>query len=123
MRPRLFSYLGGILRNHKSPLLAAGGVEDHLHLLVSMSRAISVAEITRIIKSNSSTWVKDELAIRDFPWQDGYGAFAVSHSQVDHVKAYLANQEEHHKRLTFQEESLELLQRHGIEWDERYVWD
>ncbi len=92
---RLFEYIGGILRNHSSPLIAAGGVPDHVHLLVSLGRTMSVADAVRVIKSNSSAWVHDELKLRDFQWQVGYGAFAVSYSNIDPVKLYLANQEEH----------------------------
>jgi putative transposase len=120
---RLFEYIGGILRNHSSPLIGAGGMPDHVHLLVSLGRAISVADAVRVVKSNSSGWIHDELRIRDFEWQTGYGAFAVSYSNIDQVKTYLANQEEHHRKQTFQEEFLEFLRRHNIEWDERYIWD
>jgi REP element-mobilizing transposase RayT len=123
VQARLYSYLGGILRNQSSCLLAAGGMPDHVHLLVSIARTAAVADVVRVIKSNSSAWAKDELALRDFQWQDGYGAFAVSYSQLDQVKAYLAGQEQHHARISFQEEFLEFLRRHNLEWDERYVWD
>jgi putative transposase len=122
-QPRLFEYIGGILRNHSSPLIAAGGMPDHVHLLVSLGRSMSVADAVRIIKSNSSGWIHDELQIRDFQWQVGYGAFAVSYSNIDQVKLYLATQAEHHRRVSFQEEFLEFLRRHNIEWDERYIWD
>jgi REP element-mobilizing transposase RayT len=123
LQPRLFEYIGGILRNHSSRLVAAGGMPDHVHLLVSLGRTISVADAVRLVKSNSSAWIHDELAMPDFHWQDGYGAFAVSYSNLDQVKSYLADQEQHHSRQTFQEEFLELLKRHNLEWDERYVWD
>jgi putative transposase len=96
---------------------------DHVHLLVSLGRTISVAEIVRLIKTNSSKWMHDELALRDFHWQDGYGAFAVTFSNIVSVKTYLANQAEHHRRQSFLEEFLELLRRHELTWDERYVWD
>ena len=123
LQPRLFEYIGGILRNHASCLVAAGGMPDHVHLLTSLGRTISVADAVRVIKTNSSRWLHDELALRDFHWQDGYGAFAVSYSNVDSVKAYLANQEQHHRRQSYQEEFLELLRRHELTWDDRYVWD
>lgn len=122
-QPRLFEYIGGILRNHSSCLIAAGGMPDHVHLLASLGRTIAVAEAVRLIKSNSSGWIHGELALPDFHWQDGYGAFAVSYSNIDPVKSYLANQEQHHRRVTYQEEFLELLKRHNLEWDERYIWD
>ncbi|HEY2760238.1 MAG TPA: transposase [Pirellulales bacterium] len=79
--------------------------------------------MVRIIKTNSSAWLHNELAMPNFQWQSGYGAFAVSYSNIDHVKSYLANQAEHHRRVSFQEEFLELLRRHNLQWDERYVWD
>jgi putative transposase len=123
LQPRLFEYIGGILRNNTSPLIAAGGMPDHVHLLVSLGRAISVADIVRLIKTNSSGWFHDELRLREFQWQTGYGAFAVSYSAIDRVKEYFTNQSEHHRVRSYQDEFREMLRRHGIEWDERYVWD
>src|SRR5882672_3818780 len=123
LQPRLFEYMGGILRNHSSRLVAAGGMPDHVHLLASLGRAVTVADAVRFVKSNSSRWIHDELALADFRWQDGYGAFAVSYSNINQVKSYLENQEQHHRRISFQEEFLEFLQRHDLQWDERYVWD
>ncbi len=124
VRPRLHEIIGGILRDHSSSLIAAGGTDDHIHLLVSLGRTISVADAVRFIKSNSSSWIHREFAhLREFQWQEGYGAFAASYSNVDAVKAYIANQEEHHRRMSYQDELRELLTRHEIEWDERYVWD
>lgn len=123
VQPRLYEYLGGILRNHSSRLLAAGGMPDHVHLLASLNRSMSVADAVRVIKSNSSSWIHDELGLADFHWQDGYGAFAVSHSNLAAVTTYLANQEQHDHRVSFQDEFLELLRRHELEWDERYIWD
>ncbi len=123
LQPRLFEYIGGILRNHSSSLVATGGVADHVHLLASLGRTLSVAEAIRLIKSNSSEWLHDDVGRPDFQWQDGYGAFAVSCSDIERVTRYLANQEEHHRKLSFQEEFLELLRRHNLKWDDRYVWD
>jgi REP element-mobilizing transposase RayT len=120
---RLYDYIGGILRNHSSALIAPGGMPDHVHLLGSLGRTISVADMVRVIKSNSSGWVHDELQLRDFQWQTGYVAFAVSYCNIDAVKTYLANQEQHHRGQSFQDEFRELLRRHNLEWDERYVWD
>ena len=113
-----------MLREHSSSLIAAGGTDDHIHLLVSLGRTISVADAVRFVKSNSSNWIHREFSRhRDFQWQAGYGAFAVSYSSIDAVKAYLANQEAHHGKLSYQDEFRELLTRHDMEWDERYVWD
>lgn len=123
LRPRLFEYAGGILRNHSSCLIAAGGVADHVHLLVSLGRTISIADVVRIVKTNSSSWIHDELRLPEFGWQDGYGAFAVSYSNIESVRHYLANQAEHHRTQSFQDEFREILRRHGLEWDERYIWD
>ncbi len=123
LQPRLFEYMGGIVRNQSSVLVAAGAVPDHVHLLVSLARTISVADLVRLVKTNSSKWIHDELSFPEFQWQDGYGAFAVSYSNVESVKSYLANQAEHHRQQTFQEEFLELLRRHELTWDDRYVWD
>jgi REP element-mobilizing transposase RayT len=123
LQPRVYEYIGGILRNNSCALIAAGGMPDHVHLLVSLGRTVSVSEVVRLIKTNSSGWIHDELRLRDFQWQTGYGAFAVSYSNVEVVQQYLAKQEEHHRVRTFEDEFRELLRRHGLEWDERYVWD
>jgi REP element-mobilizing transposase RayT len=103
--------------------VGAGGMPDHVHLLVSLGRTLSVADAVRLIKSNSSGWTHEELRLPDFQWQTGYGAFAVSYSNIDPVKAYIANQAEHHRTRTFQDEFRAFLRRHHLEWDERYVWD
>ncbi len=123
-QPRLYEYIGGILRKQKCVLTAAGGMPDHVHLLVSLSREMAVAEVVRLIKANSSKWVHEEfVASRGFAWQAGYGAFSVSHSNLDAVKQYIAGQAEHHRVRTFQEEFIEFLKRHEIEYDEKYIWD
>jgi REP element-mobilizing transposase RayT len=124
LHPRLFEYFGGILRAHGGCLVAAGGVEDHVHLLVRLSRDMAVAEALRLLKTNSSKWIHDTGAGPSaFAWQTGYAAFTVSLSQIDAVKDYLARQEEHHRTQTFQDEYRALLRRHGIDFDERYLWD
>jgi putative transposase len=123
IQPRLFEYNGGILENQSCRLVAAGGMPDHVHLLASLARTVAPSDAVRLIKSNSSGWVHDELALRDFAWQTGFGAFTISYSNIAQVKTYLANQEQHHRRVSFQEEFLEFLRRHELEWDERYVWD
>ena len=123
LHPRLFEYIGGILRNDSCCLIAAGGMPDHVHLLVSLGRGNSIADTVRLIKSNSSSWIHDTLGRPDVGWQVGYGAFSVSYSNLDQVRAYLADQENHHRQMTFQDEFRSLLSRHGLEWDERYIWD
>ena len=124
IQPRLYEYIGGILSHRKSVQLAAGGISDHIHLLVSLSRDASISDTLRDIKSLSSSWIHDTFPrSHDFAWQSGYAAFSVSHSNLDAVRTYLANQSEHHRGKTFQEEYLEFLKRHDIEYDERYIWD
>jgi REP element-mobilizing transposase RayT len=121
-QPRLFEYLGGILRAEEGCLVAAGGMPDHIHLLARLSKQVSVSDALRVVKANSSKWVNETFPERrDFAWQAGYGAFAVSYSSLGAVKRYLANQAEHHRQRTFQEEFLEFLRRHDIEFDERYL--
>jgi putative transposase len=124
LQERLYEYIGGVIRERNSVLVAAGGIADHVHLLVSMSRELAVAPAVRDIKANSSRWVHETFPDRlFFAWQAGYGAFSVSVSCLDQVKAYIANQAEHHRKRTFQEEYRELLRLAGVEFDERYVWD
>lgn len=123
LRDRLYDYLGGIVRSEGGVLIAAGGVADHVHLLARLRQEPSVADMIRAVKANSSKWVADEFPDLRWPgWQTGYGAFAVSYSQLDDVKKYLAKQERHHRRRTFQDEYREFLRRHDIEFDEKYLW-
>jgi REP element-mobilizing transposase RayT len=124
LQPRLYEYIGGILRADKNSLIAAGGISDHVHLLVSLGRESSIADTVRIVKSNCSKWIHESFRdLEAFAWQAGYGAFAVSFSNLGQVKRYIAEQEDHHRKRTFQEEYREFLRRHEIEFDERYVWD
>jgi REP element-mobilizing transposase RayT len=124
LAPRLYAYIGGIVRNTKSVPLAIGGIADHIHLLVSLGRQICTSDLVRDVKSNSSGWVHETFPDRAaFAWQSGYGAFSVSKSIIEKVKGYIANQEERHKQETFQEEYLRFLKEHGLEYDERYLWD
>jgi putative transposase len=124
IRDRLNEYLGGIIRNSGGRLLAAGGMPDHLHLLTSLDKQQSISDALRTIKSNSSGWVHETFPERaGFAWQAGYGAFSVSYSNIPEVSEYIANQAEHHRSKTFQEEFLAFLKRHDVEFDERYLWD
>jgi REP element-mobilizing transposase RayT len=124
LRERLFPYMTSILDNHGVSLLAVGGVEDHVHLLLSLGRNHTVAEAARLVKCNSSKWIHETFGdLSHFSWQTGYGAFSVSHSQVQAVRRYIENQEEHHKTLSFQEEFLLFLKRHNISYSEEYLWD
>jgi REP element-mobilizing transposase RayT len=124
LRPRLYDYLGGIIRDEGGVLLAAGGVADHVHLLVRLRQETAVADLLRVAKANSSKWVHETFpGSARFGWQAGYGAFTVSYSQVAAVKGYIGRQEEHHRRVTFQDEFRKFLIKHGIEFDEQYLWD
>ena len=120
---RLYAYVGGILRNENGSLLAAGGMPDHVHLLVSLSRESSVSDVLRQVKSSSSRWIHETIpGLRGFAWQAGYAAFAVSYSHVGTVKQYIGTQADHHRTVTFQEEYLEFLRRHDLEFEERHLW-
>lgn len=122
-KEELYKYIGGTIRGERGVLLEIGGVADHLHLLAKFRADVSVAEMLRRIKSHSSKWI-NELGRTRFPfaWQTGYAAFSVSQSQVEKVRDYIRNQEQHHRRESFQEEFLNLLKKHGLEYDERYLW-
>jgi putative transposase len=122
--PRIYEYLGGICRETGSALLAAGGMPDHVHLLISIGRQLATADLIRTLKTNSSGWIHKTFAnLQGFAWQNGYGAFSASFSNLEAIKRYIANQAEHHRTKSFQEEFLEFLKRHQIEYDERYIWD
>jgi REP element-mobilizing transposase RayT len=122
-RDRLYSYAGGIAKAEKCILIAAGGMPDHIHLLIQRHPGASEVELMRLIKTNSSAWVHEIFPLsRDFMWQRGYGAFSVSKSNVDAVREYIERQEEHHKHQSFQDEFIALLERHGVEYDAKYVW-
>jgi REP element-mobilizing transposase RayT len=121
-RERLHAYIGGVVRNIEGVPETIGGVADHVHLLIGLRATARLADVVRDLKAVSSRWVHDEIGERAFAWQEGYGAFTVSASQREAVREYIARQEEHHRTRTFQEEYLELLQRSGVEFDERYLW-
>lgn len=124
VRDELQSYLGGVLKNIECPPIRVGGVADHVHLFFGLSRTFSIAQIVEKVKVASSKWIKDKgPEFRGFHWQNGYGIFSVSQSEAEKVEHYIATQEEHHRVMTFQEEYREFLERHRIEYDERYVWD
>jgi putative transposase len=105
-------------------LVEVGGMPDHVHLLAKFKPRAALAEMLRLVKGSSSKWVNEEkIKARKFGWQDGYGAFSVSESQVDAVREYIRTQETHHRGLSYQDEFRALLDRHGIEYDELYLWD
>jgi len=124
IREELNAYMVGVLRELDSPALLVNSVADHVHILVMLSKNVALAKAVEEVKKSSSKWVKTQGAgFGDFHWQNGYGGFSVGQSSIDAVKQYIANQEDHHRRRTFQEEFLAFLQRHRVEYDERYVWD
>ena len=122
VRGRAFAYLGGALNGIGCPPVIVGGVTDHVHLLFVLGRTLALSKAVEEVKKESSKWAKTHIDSR-FYWQSGYGAFSVSPSVAPDVERYVGNQEEHHREMTFQDEFRQLLRRHGIEWDERYVWD
>ncbi len=123
-RRALERYIAGILQNIDCPAIVIGAVENHVHILCNLARQLSVAKMVEQVKSASSQWAKQQSPVlAAFYWQNGYGAFSVSQSNMERVSAYIRNQEVHHRKRTFQEEMRTLLTRHKIEFDERYMWD
>lgn len=124
VRERLWAYLGGIARENGMVAKAVGGMDDHAHLLVTLPTTVSIAKGIQLIKGGSSKWLHETFPpLRGFAWQEGYGAFSVSVSNIPETVAYIAGQEEHHRKRSFQEEYLAFLKRHDVPYDERYVWD
>lgn len=123
LESRLWPYVGGIARENRMKALAIGGTDDHVHTLLSLPSTISVAKAVQLIKGGSSKWVHDAFpGYQQFAWQEGYGAFSVSSSQMKKTVAYIEGQKEHHRKRSFQEEFLTFLNKHGIEYDPRYVF-
>jgi len=124
IEPELHAYLAAVFRECHSPALTINGTANHIHSLFTLSRTVSIAEIVEEVKKRSSKWAKTKgSAHRNFQWQTGYGAFSVSQSNVAAVKKYIAGQKEHHRRKTFEEEYRSFLEKYGVAYDERYVWD
>ena len=124
LRPNLHAYIGRVLQAHKASLLKAGGTIDHVHLVISLGKELSVAGAVREIKSKSSAWIHREYPrLRRFSWQGGYAGFSVSESDLDAVIRYVEVQEQHHRNRTFQDELRALLRKHQVNFDERYLWD
>ena len=124
LKAQLYPYMVGILReiDVRTPII--NGTSDHVHLLVQLPPVLALSNAMRILKTNSSKWVHDRWPTRSkFAWQTGYGAFSVSKSNAGAVFGYIADQEEHHRKKTFQEEFWEYLKKHEIDYDERYIWE
>lgn len=124
IQPELYAYIGGICKNHECYPYAIGGIEDHIHILCLLSKKMPLYKLPEVVKSNSSRWIKTKgKAYQNFYWQSGYGAFSVNPSEIEVVKNYIANQEEHHKSRGFQDEYRAILKKYEVEYDEFYVWD
>ena len=124
LREELHRYLGGILTNLDCQPVIIGGVEDHVHLLCALSRTINAVEMVKEVKRGSSLWIKTRgQELPDFAWQNGYGIFSIGFSQIESVRKYIAEQEEHHRKISFQDEFRQLLKRYELEFNERYVWN
>lgn len=124
VRPDLHGYIGGILRQLESPAIVMNSVDDHIHILFVLSKNHALKKVVEEVKKGSSKWIKTKGEdFTEFYWQAGYGAFSVSQSNVAKVRRYIENQEDHHKMMGFQDELRAFLQKHQIEFDERFLWD
>lgn len=124
LRTNLHAYIAETSTRLKCPTLIVGGVADHVHALVRWDRTVTQADWVKEVKRVSSIWMKSgDVGVQGFGWQGGYGVFTVGSADIRMVHNYIRNQEEHHRKFSFKEEYLRLLTEHGLEWDERYVWD
>jgi REP element-mobilizing transposase RayT len=124
IRPALHAYLATVTRNAGCECYRVGGVANHVHLAIRFSRTLTIADLVEELKTSSSKWLKTQSPeLSSFSWQRGYGAFSVGPSDLEALRAYIDNQEEHHRTRTFQDEYRAFLTKYGIEFDERYVWD
>ena len=123
LRMRLYPYICGIANKNNFKIMAVNGTDDHIHVLLSLRPDLSVFKAVQLIKGGSSKWLHDNFPTQKlFQWQEGYGVFSVSVSQIDNVKQYIANQEQHHKKMNFQEEYREFLKRNNVHFDEKYLF-
>ena len=124
IQDKLYRCIGKVCHNIDCHVHQIGGVEDHIHILMELSRTITIAKLIEVIKSSSSRWVKQQFSeYQAFSWQRGYGVFSVDSVSYDAVKLYIVNQKQHHAKRSFKEEVLLLLKRYNIEYDDRYIWD
>jgi REP element-mobilizing transposase RayT len=124
VKKRLHAYMGGIIKAQGGHPVTIGVMADHVHLLVRLGPTKALADILRVLKANSTGWMKETFPeLSGFAWQSGYGAFTVSITSLDAVRRYIENQEEHHRKRSFQSEYRAFLKRHDLEFDERYLWD
>jgi len=122
IRSDIFAYLGGIVRELRSTALIINGTCDHVHMLIRTRPSHSISEIARIVKTNSSGWMRKK-GHKEFAWQSGYGVFSVSESNIPEVTKYIATQDEHHQKRSFQEEFVAFLKKNKVAYDERYIWN
>jgi REP element-mobilizing transposase RayT len=123
-RSRLHAYIGGIIRSVDAQSLSIGGMPDHFHLAMKIRSNQALSEFVRKIKANSSKWINEnQFCKKKFFWQNGYGGFSVSASQINKVRNYIENQADHHKSKTFKEELIEILDKHSVNYDPKYLWD
>jgi len=120
LQAEVFAYLGGIVRELDGKPVIVGGMPDHVHMLVRMPKDAGLSDLMRVVKTNSSKWMRQRK--RGFGWQTGFAAFSVSMSALPEVTRYIREQEKHHRKMTFQQELVALLKKHNIEYDERYIW-
>ena len=124
VRPELHAYAATVLKSCESPAIVINSVTEHIHVLCALSKNWAICDLIQKLKTGTSKWIKSKGGIlQKFHWQNGYGVFSVSQSQVGSVRKYITNQEAHHRRVTFEEEFRSLLQKHEMEYDERFVWD
>ena len=124
LQPALHAYLAGACRASNCEALRVGGTENHVHIACTLSRTLTVSQLLEAIKKSSSQWIKKQNeAHRQFAWQGGYGAFSVGQSRLPALLRYIDNQREHHRTRSFDDELRDLLQRYGVAYDERYLWD
>jgi putative transposase len=124
IRDEMHRYLGGTCNQLDCPVLRVGGVADHVHVLCRLGRGVTISDLVKELKRESSKWLKTKGPdYHDFFWQNGYAAFSLSPAHVEPADAYIARQEEHHRTISFQDELRNLLTKYGLEWDENYVWD
>lgn len=120
---RVWAYIGGIARKHNMTAIQVGGIDNHIHALIGSPTTFAPSQVAKYLKGDSSRWIHNEFqAMRDFAWQDGYGVFSVSRSEISRVVHYIKTQREHHKKQTFEDEFITLLKLHGIEYDERFLF-
>ena len=124
IKDELFSYLGGTCKELESQPIIVGGANDHVHLLVNLSRKMALMNLVEKIKTHSSKWIKSKnTCYKNFYWQKGYGGFSINPGQIDVVKQYITDQETHHSKVSFQDEYRAFLKKYHVDYDERYVWD